>query len=128
MTEKQYVSLLIIVSLVMLVLLCVIIIGGFIQQSRYHGNTPGYRPQWDGSKWVREPGVFVCSDFTDEMRGWLGCVGIETVEVNGVLKDGGGIHAWVGINVFGSVWNFEPQTLMFFNPGDDFSSWKVVTD
>lgn len=66
------------------------------------------------------PGTFICVDYTKEMIGWLDKVGIKSYQVIGTAKGKSVGHSWVGIDCFGTILNFEPQTLTFFDPTQDY--------
>jgi hypothetical protein len=69
------------------------------------------------------PNKFNCVDFTKEAIDYFDKIGITAYQVVGISKTNSSYaHSWVGINVFGNIWNFEPQTLTFFDPKDEYKS------
>jgi hypothetical protein len=124
MREKTFEKVLLFLS-VYLLMISVYAVASTYQASRYHNGTPEYIPWWDGEQWVSEPGKFTCVDFTHEAMGFFDVIGVRSYQVVGTDKDTGIGHSWVGIDVFGQIWSFEPQTLTFFNPSDDYRNIVV---
>ena len=65
--------------------------------------------------------TFNCVDFTSEAGHWFSKIGITAHQVVGKEKDSTARHSWVGIDVFGYIWHFEPQRFVFFNPEEDYT-------
>ena len=60
-------------------------------------------------------------DFTSEAIDYLSKFGITSYQVVGSCKDNQYLgHSWVGIDFFGTILNFEPQSLVIFNPNDEY--------
>jgi len=96
------------------------------QQSRYHSGTPGYRPQWDGIRWVPESGKFTCLEFTGEMQNILKKFGIVSYFVYGTKKENKSLqHCWIGIPFGDTILHFEPQNLVFFDPNEEYENIVV---
>lgn len=114
------------VSLCMfLILISCFAIASTYQASRYRSGDPLYRPTFDGVRWSKDPTRFTCLDYTDEMQAWLKKIGIKSYQVVGMNRRTGEAHSWVGVDVFGSIWHLEPQTLCFFNPSDTYRDVHV---
>ena len=65
--------------------------------------------------------TFNCVDFTKEAVDYLSVFNIKSYQVVGICKDNQSLgHSWVGIDLFGTILNFEPQSLVVFNPEDEY--------
>lgn len=124
MRERSFERILLFLS-VLLLIVSVYAVASTYQKSRYHAGTPGYRPWWDGSRWVSEPGKFTCVDFTNEAIGFFDVIGVRSYQVVGNDRDTGIGHSWVGIDFFGCIINFEPQTLTVFDPSGGYTGVTV---
>jgi len=124
MKEKTFEKVLLFLS-VFLLMVSVYAVASTYQKSRYRAGTPGYMPQWDGARWVSDPGRFTCVDYTREALGFFDGIGVKSYEVDGTDRVTGIPHSWVGIDVFGWVISFEPQTLTVFDPSGQYDGVTV---
>jgi hypothetical protein len=96
------------------------------QHSRYHPYDLTKHPVWDENrnKWVGDG--FTCNDFSKEAIGFFDKIGIKSYQAIGIDKKSGVAHSWVKIDIFGGLYDFEPQTLLFFSSYDNYVNIIVV--
>lgn len=107
------------------ILLCVYTALACYQHSRYRPYDLMKHPVWDDAKkrWVGDG--FTCYDFTTEAIDWFNSIGVKAYRVIGYDKVTGEGHSWVGIDCFGNILHYEPQSLMFFDPSDEYKDITV---
>jgi len=71
-------------------------------------------------------GKFTCVQFTNEMISVFKKFGITSYQVVGTDKENSSLaHSWVGIPFGEEIIHFDPQSLLPFNPNDDYVNITV---